>query len=290
MERKLIILFANDTIVSIYPTKLKGLLPIGNIPCISLCIKSFIEALKDNIDFVIVLPKSFHQDVQTEIVRWYPQEEYETIQFLYHHVETYDNRHVRILDSILKTTIADKIYDYVFITDCSFPLLGNEVIKTMIVKKNSSSILVGNFSDKKFALSRKLLDGVHLSETNEIQFDAIVENNKIYPYYSMNTALLSFLEFKSRFENTTENVNYYHLHTWNPIILPSYLMKFEGIPFMLCNDRIYLDNLYWKKKNVEHLQYINSMWIKWNNISSRMENLEKKIENMKSQKKTKSKD
>jgi hypothetical protein len=90
------------------------------------------------------------------------------------------------------------------------------------------------------------------------------------------------LDFCENFQSVAdEKKSFISFLPWKALQLPLYYMSFEGIPFMLCNDRIYLDNLYWKRKNVEHLQYINNIWMKWNNVSHRLRTIEKKIENLK---------
>lgn len=283
MEKTLVILFANDTMISVYPSKIKALLPIGNIPCLSVCIKSFIEALKTNITFFIIANECHHQELHTEIHRWHPMDEMEGVSFEFKLTETFDNRNASTLKSIIDQLCGEKhSFKNVFISDCSFPLLGNEVIQKMNEKKNDCFAMVGNFKDPKFTLSRRLLDGISISEENYIDFPHVPENNRIFPYYFMNTVILPYEEFFAKFSNITENKNYYRLFPWKPFLLPTYLMKFEGVPFMLCNDRVYLDNLYWKKKNTQHLQYINNIWLKWIDASNRLDTIEKKIEKIKS--------
>lgn len=282
MKKTLVILFGNDTMISVYPSKVKALLPIGNIPCLSICIKSFIEALKTKVQFLIITSDRYEQEVQTEISRWHPSDELEGITFDFELCDSYDNRNASILYSMLQKINKDS-FDYVFISDCSFPLLGNEVIKMMFEKKDKNCYaLIGNFEDQKFSLSRRLLDGVYINGENSLEFNSIGENNKIYPYYFMNTVFLTMDDFSSKFSKVTENINYYRLFDWKPFLIPTYFMKFEGVPFLLCNDRIYLDNLYWKKKNTEHLQYINNIWLKWIDANNRLGKIEKKIEKLKS--------
>jgi len=281
-KKTLVILFANDTIISVFPTKMKALLPIGNIPCISICIKSFTEAIKDNIDFILITAEDVRRELETEIIRWHPSEEDDNIQFFFHPVKKCDHRYASVFGTLLKDQISED-YSSVIISDCSFPLLGNQIVKMFLEQnKDCCSAMIGNFLDKKFALSRRLLEGVTLSSEHTVEFPALSENNKTFPYYFMNTVCLPFQAFRNYFSGCTEDKNYYHCLTWDAFQIPTYFMKFECVPFMLCNDRIYLDNLYWKKKNVEHLQYINNMWMKWNNVSTRLGTIEKKIENMKS--------
>ena len=281
LKKTLVILFANDTIVSVFPTKVKALLPIGNIPCLCACIKSFLEALKENIDFFIVILPSSKQEIQTEIIRWHPREETKGVEFFFHEVETSDHRFAYVLRDILTNHNLEH-YTSVLISDCSFPLLGNQVVKMLFEKTEAPYALVGDFSHRKFNLSRRLLEGVTLSSENVLEFPILNENNKTYEFYFMNIVHLSFLDFCENFQSVAdEKKSFISFLPWKALQLPLYYMSFEGIPFMLCNDRIYLDNLYWKRKNVEHLQYINNIWMKWNNVSHRLRTIEKKIENLK---------
>ena len=284
MEKTLVILFANDTMISVYPSKVKALLPIGNIPCLSVCIKSFIEALKTNTVFVIITNSSHQEEMRTELSRWHPSEDLNGIFFRFKIIESFDHRNASTLNSVIQDLKEnEELFHNVFISDCSFPLLGAEVIKNMSRKRQGPWALVGVFTDPKFTLSRRLLDGVQITANNVLSFPPFPENNKIFPYYFMNTVHLSFEQFLCTFSPKNESINYYHLLSpLRAFLLPSYYMKFEGVPFMLCNDRIYLDNLYWKKKNTEHLQYINNIWLKWIDVNNRLIAIEKKIEKLKS--------
>ena len=125
MEKTLVILFANDTMISVYPSKVKALLPIGNIPCLSVCIKSFIEALKTNTVFVIITNSSHQEEMRTELSRWHPSEDLNGIFFFrFKIIESFDHRNASTLNSVIQDLKEnEELFHNVFISRLFLPFV-----------------------------------------------------------------------------------------------------------------------------------------------------------------------
>lgn len=228
-----------------YPRKCKILCPIGNYPLLYFIMKYIIE-LSDKDDIYLLLHKSQVEDVENELDRW--ELKHPSLQII-----PLNNQAPITTDLILSVFQKD-----IFYMESHFPFLNETLLDKFLKdsKKDKLTLFTGNFTDKKFnAIKKKLL---LVSETLRFL-------DMCYVPCSIRNDVISNMVWRD-FLHSQTNI---HL-----LEIPKYYLKFEFFPLLNSSDRVYLDNLFWKRFNTDFLLQFHSIWKQLNNIDERLKKLE----------------
>ena len=228
-----------------YPRKCKILCPIGNYPLLYFIIKYVMEL--SNKDHIFLLIHENHlEDVENELNRW--ELKHSSLQII-----SLDNK-----ASITTNLFLSLFKKDIFYMESHFPFLNETLLEKFLKdsKKDKLTFFAGNFTDKKFNGIKKKF--ILVNET--LRFIDIC-----YIPCSIITNVTSNMLWKD-FLLSQKNI---HL-----LEIPKYYLKFEFFPLLNSSDRVYLDNLFWKRFNTDFLLQFHSIWKQLNNIDERLKKLE----------------
>lgn len=228
-----------------YPRKCKILCPIGNYPLLYFIIKYVME-LSNKDSIFLLLHESHLEDVENELNRWELKHPSLQIITLNHHA------------SITTDLILSLFKKDIFYMESHFPFLNKTLLDKFLndIQKDKLTIFTANFTDKKFNATKKKF--ILVNET--LRFIEIC-----YVPQSFLSDITSNILWKD-FLLSQKNM---HL-----LEIPKYYLKFEFFPLLNSSDRVYLDNLFWKRFNTDFLLQFHSIWKQLHNIEERLQKLE----------------
>lgn len=229
-----------------YPRKCKILCPIGNYPLLYFIIK-YVTELSNKNDIFLLLHENYLEDVENELNRW--ELKHPSLQII---TITQDV-------SITNHSILSLFNEDIFYMESHFPFLNQTLLDKFLkdIKKDKLTFFAANFTDKKFSVIKK-------------NFFLVNETLRFIDICYIPQSFISDITSNIMWKDFLLSQKDVHL-----LEIPKYYLKFEFFPLLNSSDRVYLDNLFWKRFNTDFLLQFHSIWKQLTNIDERLKKLEK---------------